>query len=295
MDGSPDEQPHGAVVQQHVRAKEPRMPELPEVETVRAGLAPRIVNVRVKSVRVHDGRLRWPVPGQLPAILAGQKILDLQRRGKYLLFRIPGETLLVHLGMSGSLRLTAPGAPLRKHDHVEICLANGLVLRFHDPRRFGAVLLAGAEPLMHPLLASLGPEPLADDFDGGHLYRRSRKRRVAVKPFLMDAANVVGVGNIYASEALFLAGIRPAIASGRIGQARYDALATAVKSVLTSAIEQGGTTLRDFVDGSGEPGYFARHLAVYGRAGEPCRRCGSEIRMRRLGQRSTYWCPDCQK
>lgn len=271
------------------------MPELPEVETVRAGLLPHVRGTRIRAVRVHESRLRWPVPADLQEQIAGQKVTGIRRRSKYLLFACGDCTLLVHLGMSGSLRLVAPAAPLRTHDHVEFVLSSGQVLRYHDPRRFGAILLTGPEPEQHPLLARLGPEPLTGDFSGELLFRRSRQRRVAIKPFLMDAANVVGVGNIYANEALFLAGIRPGIAAGRISQRRYECLAEAVKSVLTSAIEQGGTTLRDFVNGAGEPGYFARQLAVYGREGAPCRNCGAEIRSRRLGQRSTYWCPNCQR
>lgn len=270
------------------------MPELPEVETVRAGLLPHVRGARVRSVEVREPRLRWPVPAELPGLLVRRTLRDITRRSKYLLFDFGETVMLVHLGMSGSLRLVAPDTPPRPHDHVEFRFSGDLVLRYHDPRRFGAILLAGAAPMEHPLLARLGPEPLSADFDGAHLHRRARGRRMAVKPFLMDAANVVGVGNIYASEALFAAGIRPGIAAGRISQPRYERLAAAVKSVLTSAIEQGGTTLRDFVNGSGEPGYFARRLAVYGRAGAPCPRCGTPVRSRRLAQRSTFWCPHCQ-
>ncbi len=271
------------------------MPELPEVETVRAGLEPHLRGRRVRTVRVYEPRLRWPVPQDLAAVLRGRPVIAVERRSKYLLVRFPDETLLVHLGMSGSLRLVRPEEARRRHDHLEFVLSGGVLLRYHDPRRFGAILLAGAEPHAHPLLSDLGPEPLSDAFDGAHLYRRSRGRRVSVKVFLMDAANVVGVGNIYASESLHVAGIRPATACGRVSRARYDRLAEAVKCVLANAIEQGGTTLRDFVNGNGSPGYFARQLAVYGRAGQPCRACGQPIRTIRLGQRSTFWCPACQR
>lgn len=271
------------------------MPELPEVETVRAGLTARVVGARVRQVRVHQPHLRWPVPADLPGRLAGQPVLGLERRGKYLLFRLPQQTLLVHLGMSGSLRICAAQQPLRKHDHVELLLDGGDSLRFHDPRRFGAILLADGNASGHPLLVTLGPEPLGENFDGAYLHRVARNRKLAVKSFLMDAHVVVGVGNIYASEALFRAGIRPGRAAGRVSRPRYDRLAEAVRAVLAEAIRRGGTTLRDFVDGSGNPGYFARELSVYGRAGAPCPACGEPLRCTRIGQRSSFWCRHCQK
>ncbi len=271
------------------------MPELPEVETVRRGLAPHLVRQKIHAVQVFEPRLRWPVPAGLAQALRGQVIHSVERRSKYLLIRFARETLLIHLGMSGSLRLVSPDEARRRHDHVDFELSGGSILRYHDPRRFGAILLAGVEPYAHALLRNLGPEPLTDAFNGAHLHARSRGRRVAVKVFLMDAAQVVGVGNIYASESLHVAGIRPTTPCGRISRQRYDVLAKAVKLVLTDSIAQGGTTLRDFVNGNGRPGYFAQRLAVYGREGQPCPRCGGEIRARRLGQRSTFWCPDCQR
>jgi formamidopyrimidine-DNA glycosylase len=271
------------------------VPELPEVETTRRGVAPYAEGHRVESLLVREPRLRWPVPADLPEILQGQRIERIERRGKYLLFHTAAGALLLHLGMSGSLRVLrgAPPAPLR-HDHVDLQLSGGSILRFNDPRRFGCLLWLPAGE-SHPLLAHLGPEPLSDDFDGERLYRSSRGRRGPVKAFIMDGRVVVGVGNIYANEALFLAGIRPDRSAGRIGLARYQALAERIKQVLTSAIEQGGTTLRDFVGGDGKPGYFAQQLYVYGRAGLPCKRCGALLRERRLGQRSTVYCVTCQR
>lgn len=271
------------------------MPELPEVETTRRGVLPHVAGRRVLEVLVREPRLRWPVPADLPAVLGGQRVERIERRAKYLLFHTTAGTLLVHLGMSGSLRVlpgTVP-APTR-HDHIDVVLEGGSVLRFNDPRRFGCFLwLAPGEA--HPLLAHLGPEPLSPDFDGELLYRRSRGRRGPVKSFIMDGRIVVGVGNIYANEALFLSGIRPDRAAGRIGRDRYLRLAINIKQVLTSAIEQGGTTLRDFVGSDGKPGYFAQQLFVYGRGGEPCKACGEPLRERRLGQRTTVYCVTCQR
>lgn len=270
------------------------MPELPEVETTRRGLAPHVTGRRVESVVVREARLRWPVPPDLPDLLAGSTINALQRRAKYLLFQTDRGDLMLHLGMSGSLRMVRPEAPLRAHDHLDLRLEGGLWLRYNDPRRFGSVhwLRAGAT---HPLLAHLGPEPLDAVFDGAHLFRLSRGRRTAVKPFVMDGRIVVGVGNIYASEALFLAGISPSRPAGRIALARYDRLAGCIRQVLSAAIEQGGTTLRDFVGGDGKPGYFSQQLWVYGRAGQPCKRCGTTLRDKRLGQRSSVYCVACQR
>ena len=270
------------------------MPELPEVETTRRGVAPHCEGQRVTGMEVRDHRLRWPVPDQLPALLVGQVFQTVERRAKYLLFRTGAGTLLVHLGMSGSLRLVPQEEPPRRHDHIDIRLKNGLCLRYHDPRRFGCCLWLERGEL-HPLLGKLGPEPLSADFDGEHLYRCSRGRKGPIKNFIMDAKVVVGVGNIYANEALFLAGIRPDRASGRISHARYDDLASHIKQVLTTAISSGGTTLRDFVGGDGKPGYFAQKLFVYGRKGEPCKQCGYILRETRLGQRSSVYCVTCQR
>ena len=270
------------------------MPELPEVETTRRGLAPHCEGRRVRSVCVRDHRLRWPVPPELPALLEGRTIHSLTRRAKYLRFAFDHGTLLVHLGMSGSLRvLPAPLAPAR-HDHIDLELDGGVVLRYNDPRRFGSFQWFDA-PGEPPPLAQLGPEPLADDFCGAHLHRLSRGRRIAVKPFIMDAAVVVGVGNIYATEALFLARIRPDRAAGRIALGRYAALAATIRDVLGRAIAQGGTTLRDFVGGDGKPGYFAQRLHAYGRAGAPCTRCGNPLRSAVIGQRASVYCVACQR
>jgi len=272
------------------------MPELPEVETTRRGILPHVRGRRVSAVVVRDGRLRWPVPQDLAGLLTGRTVRDVRRRGKYLLFDLDDATLLIHLGMSGSLRvLHSPPAPPRKHDHVDVLLDDGSLLRYHDPRRFGAVLWLDADPSQHSLLRDLGPEPLDEHFDGSYLYRCSRGRRSSVKQFLMDGHIVVGVGNIYASEALFLAGISPRRQAGRVAAKRYDALALAVREVLGSAIAQGGTTLRDYVNGDGASGYFQQSLCVYGRGGEPCIRCGSPVRVSRTGQRSTFHCPNCQR
>lgn len=270
------------------------MPELPEVETTRRGLAPHVSGRRVEALVVRDGRLRWPVPADLHAALTGATIGDVQRRAKYLLFDTGRGRLMVHLGMSGSLRMVSPTTPPLVHDHVELRLEGGLWLRYNDPRRFGSFhwLLPGQE---HPLLTHLGPEPLDPAFSGEHLFQLSRGRRAAVKPFIMDGRVVVGVGNIYASEALFLAGISPVRGAGRISLPRYARLADCIKQVLTAAIEQGGTTLRDFVGGDGKPGYFAQQLWVYGRDGRPCKRCGEVLREKRLGQRSSVYCMACQR
>jgi len=270
------------------------MPELPEVETTRRGISPHVIGKTVTKLNVRNGNLRWPVDPRLPAMVRGARIVDVGRRAKYLLIRLTGGTMLVHLGMSGSLRLTAVSVPPATHDHIDVELDDGMALRFNDPRRFGSFHFT-ADADRHPLLASLGPEPLGDAFDGGHLARAARGRRCAIKTLLMNAGVVVGVGNIYANEALFRAGIHPARAAGRISRARFDRLADCVRAVLGEAIAAGGTTLRDFVGGDGKPGYFRQSLAVYERAGEPCRHCGTAIKRRVLGQRATYYCPACQR
>lgn len=271
------------------------MPELPEVETARRGIAPHLVGRRIRRLEVREWRLRWPISRRLPAALRGRAIEAVGRRGKYLLIRAGGGTLLWHLGMSGSLRALADPPPPGPHDHVDLELSGGTVLRFRDPRRFGSLHWTGGDPLRHRLLAGLGPEPLGEDFGGGWLHARSRGRRAAVKTFLMDARVVVGVGNIYASEALFEAGVAPSRPAGRVSRARYGRLAAAVREVLARSIEAGGTTLRDFTEADGRPGYFARELRVYGRAGEPCVRCGEPVRVKTLGQRSSFYCPRCQR
>jgi len=269
------------------------MPELPEVETTRRGIEPLLQGRRVSAVLVHQPRLRWPVPTELAERLPGQPLLAVERRAKYLLLRFPKGTLILHLGMSGSLRVVSGEQPRAPHDHLELAFGDQH-LRLRDPRRFGAALWTEGPPLEHPLLRHLGPEPLSDAFDGTWLHRRARNRRLAVKNLLMDQRIVVGVGNIYANEALFMAGIQPARPAGGIAARRYHALAEAVKEVLRQAIEAGGTTLQDFRRADGRPGYFAQALNVYGRAGEPCPRCGRPVRRITLGQRSTYFCPRCQ-
>lgn len=270
------------------------MPELPEVETTRRGIEPHLVGQRVTRVIVRNGRLRWPIPEDLDVRLSGQRIVRVERRAKYLLIWAESGCLISHLGMSGSLRLVPAGTPAGKHEHVDIELESGMALRYTDPRRFGAMLWSH-DPLQHELLVRLGPEPLTDDFDGERLYRLSRGRLSAVKPFIMDNAVVVGVGNIYATEALFASGIDPRRAAGSISRARYMRLAEEIKKVLAHAIERGGTTLRDFVGGDGSPGYFQQELMVYGRGGEFCKVCGGTLREVKLGQRASVYCPRCQR
>ncbi len=271
------------------------MPELPEVETTRRGIAPHVEGRTVTGVTVRQRQLRWPVPKGLGRALKGQTLRKVSRRGKYLLLDFDRGTVILHLGMSGSLRLVPCDTPPGRHDHVDIAFDSGQCLRLTDPRRFGAVLYTRGDPLAHERLARLGPEPLGPDFNGRWLFERSRGRRLPVKAFIMDSKVVVGVGNIYANEALFLAGIHPRRPAGRISAARYDALAKAIREVLTAAIDAGGTTLRDFTRSDGRPGYFARQLRVYGREGEPCPRCGTPIRHEVIAQRSTYYCPRCQR
>lgn len=270
------------------------MPELPEVETTRRGIAPRLEGVRVAGVTVHDRRLRWPVSAGLESRLTGAVIEAVERRAKYLLLRTQRGTAIAHLGMSGSMRFVGPESGLRKHDHVEFRMDSGAILRFNDPRRFGCLLWTDADPSEHPLLAGLGPEPLGEQFTGPYLHRQSSGRRVAIKQHIMNAGIVVGVGNIYASESLFRAGIHPLRAAGRISFARMELLVTAIRHVLNESIRFGGTTLRDFYSGEGKPGYFRNELRVYDRADQPCVNCGTPIRQRVVGQRSTFYCVRCQ-
>jgi formamidopyrimidine-DNA glycosylase len=271
------------------------MPELPEVETTRRGIAPLLCGLRVTSVDVREPRLRWPVPPALARELPGQLICGVTRRAKFLLLESPVGHLILHLGMSGSLRIVSRELPPEKHDHLDVIMGDGRCLRFRDPRRFGAALWTRDDPLEHPLLKNLGPEPLEDGFNAVWLHRLSQRRRVAIKSFLMNGQVVAGVGNIYASEALFLAGIHPGRPAGRISLNRYQRLVGAVRDVLAAAIAAGGTTLRDFVDSNGSPGYFSQSLRVYGRQGEACDQCGSRVRSRIIGQRSTFYCPRCQR
>jgi formamidopyrimidine-DNA glycosylase len=269
------------------------MPELPEVETSRRGIAPWVEGQTVSEVIVRDRRLRWPVPTDIDRLLPGQKIRSLSRRAKYLLFETDAGTVMLHLGMSGSVRIIDADEPAAKHDHVDIQLQSGKALRFRDPRRFGSLLWT-RDAGEHVLLRHLGPEPLSTEFDGEYLWQKARGRRVSIKQFIMNASVVVGVGNIYASEVLFLAGIHPKRAAGRIAADRMTLLAATIKSVLQRAIEAGGTTLKDFYGGDGEPGYFQQQLEVYGRNEESCNRCKNEIALIVLGQRSTFYCKHCQ-
>ena len=270
------------------------MPELPEVETTRRGIEPHILKRAVQSVIVREPRLRWPVTESLAQQMPGHVLQRINRRGKYLLLETDAGVLLIHLGMSGSLRIVTQTFPLRKHDHVDLVFDRNTVLRFTDPRRFGCLLWLTTDPCAHPLLRELGPEPLSDEFDGAYLKQRSRHKKVAVKNFIMDSKVVVGVGNIYANEALFAAGIRPGRAAGRVSLAQYQLLVKKIKAVLARSIKVGGTTLRDFTGGDGQPGYFKQSLKVYGRDGEPCKNCGEVIRLSRQGQRGTFYCPQCQ-
>jgi formamidopyrimidine-DNA glycosylase len=271
------------------------MPELPEVETTRAGIEPYLVGRRITSVRVREPRLRWRVPADLAREITGKIIDSVTRRGKYLLLNTPDGTALMHLGMSGSLRVIDDGVPPGLHDHVDVVLDSGKVLRLRDPRRFGALLWIIGDPLAHPLLSKLGSEPLSDAFNGDYLYQRARSRKIAIKDFIMNSRVVVGVGNIYANEALFLAGIHPARAAGQISLLRYRLLVNAIKEVLSRAISHGGTTLRDFLREDGKPGYFRYQLRVYGKTDELCIKCGETITMRIVGQRSSFYCRQCQR
>lgn len=271
------------------------MPELPEVETTRRGIEPHVVGKRVRAVVVRDRRLRWPIPDALALELPGLRIEAAERRAKYLLLRTERGHVLLHLGMSGSLRIVPASTEPAMHDHVDLVFDDGIALRLRDPRRFGSVLWLTGDPTRSKLLKDLGPEPLSDAFDGAYLFERSRGRAAPIKHLIMDGQVVVGVGNIYASESLHRAGIHPLRAAGRIARERFDVLALAVKDVLRAAIEAGGTTLRDFARSDGEPGYFAQELLVYEREHEACARCGARIKCARSGQRSTYWCPRCQR
>lgn len=273
------------------------MPELPEVEVTRRGVAPHLDGRVVTAVVVRHSGLRWPFPADLPALLCGHRIRSTGRRGKYLLLRFDHGTLIVHLGMSGHLRVLSTGTPPRKHDHFDLVVGEQ-VLRLSDPRRFGAVLWHGREQGEidgHVLLRGLGVEPLDPGFSAPLLYRQTRNRSASIKQVLLSGDIVVGVGNIYASESLFKAGIHPKTAACRIGLARYARLVQAIQATLAAAIEQGGSTLRDFMSVNGQPGYFQQSYFVYDRAGMPCRVCGGEVRQIKQGQRSTFYCPNCQK
>lgn len=270
------------------------MPELPEVETTRRGILPYCEHQTIVQCTVRNPRLRWPVAADFSEQVVGQTIRTVTRRAKYLIFDLGRLSVLWHLGMSGSLRIATVQQPIRKHDHIDWVLSNDSILRFHDPRRFGSVVMTD-DPDRHTLLYKLGPEPLSDSFTADYLYQQSRGKTVAVKNFIMNSGVVVGVGNIYASEALFMAGIHPLKAAGKVSLLAYRRLTDAIKTVLAASIEQGGTTLRDFVHGNGEPGYFKQQLRVYERAGQPCRQCEKPLTRRVIGQRSSYYCTQCQR
>ncbi|MFZ2452756.1 MAG: bifunctional DNA-formamidopyrimidine glycosylase/DNA-(apurinic or apyrimidinic site) lyase [Methylovulum miyakonense] len=271
------------------------MPELPEVETTCRGIAPYIQGQTITQVQVRDARLRWPVADNLAAILTGLAVSSVTRRGKYILLNTPSGTLLVHLGMSGSLRIVTRVQQPGKHDHVDLVFGEDTVLRFNDPRRFGAMVWTDQPINGHVLLKDLGPEPLLADFNGGLLYTLSRQRKIPVKSFIMDSHIVVGVGNIYANESLYMAGILPTRRAGNIALARYEKLAECIREVLQDAIGQGGTTLRNFVNETGKPGYFKQQLRVYGRASLPCVACGQALTEVRLANRTTVFCRNCQR
>ncbi|NND82145.1 MAG: bifunctional DNA-formamidopyrimidine glycosylase/DNA-(apurinic or apyrimidinic site) lyase [Gammaproteobacteria bacterium] len=271
------------------------MPELPEVETTRRGIEPAVSNAVLTDVQVRNPNMRWRTPTRALKKLIGQRIVSLQRRAKYLLLGTESDTILLHLGMSGSLHVLPTQCPPGKHDHLDLEFDHKTLVRFNDPRRFGCCLVLKEPVQQHKLLAGLGPEPLSDEFDGGHLKMLAKGRRVAVKNFIMDGRVVVGVGNIYASEALYRAGIRPGIAAGGVSAVRYSGLATAIKDVLADAIRAGGTTLNDFSQADGKPGYFRHELQVYGREGQPCLSCSEPIRSRFIGQRNSYYCSICQR
>jgi formamidopyrimidine-DNA glycosylase len=270
------------------------VPELPEVETTRRGIAPLLTGKTLVQIHSYQASLRWPVPVDQLETLAGQTLLTITRRGKYLLFQFPTGYLLAHLGMSGSMRITEQAEPPAAHDHLDLDFSGTLRLRYTDPRRFGCWLWAGEQPETHPLLSKLGPEPLSAEFTGGYLYTCTRGRKGNIKALIMNSQIVTGVGNIYANEALFMAGIRPNRAAGRLSRQRCQQLASAIRSVLESAIKQGGTTLRDFTGSDGKPGYFAQQLQVYGRGGQPCRNCQHVLTEIRQNQRTTVFCKLCQ-
>ena len=271
------------------------MPELPEVETTRRGIAPALLGRRVIDVVIRDRRLRWPIAAHLEESLRQQVVRRVERRAKYLLIGFDAGKLILHLGMSGSLRILDADTTPKGHDHWDIVLDSGKVLRFHDPRRFGSAHWTDTDPAAHPLLAKLAPEPLSESFDSDYLHRTTRRRAVAIKQFIMNSRVVVGVGNIYASEALFRAGISPRKPAGRLTRAQAGALTRAIKEVLAAAIDIGGTTLRDYVNADGIPGYFRQQLFVYERKGKACRVCKGPVKQFLQGQRSTYWCSTCQK
>lgn len=271
------------------------MPELPEVETTKRGIQPWLEGQTVERLMVRESRLRWPIPDDLSQMVVGRQIQQIARRGKYILLDLGHGSVLIHLGMSGSLRILQAADKVEKHDHVDMLLSNGRTLRYNDPRRFGCWLWAQQPSSEHKLLASLGPEPLTEHFQASQLWQGAKGRRSNIKSYIMDSHVVVGVGNIYANEALFIAGIHPKRAAGKVSKARYGLLVEAIKAVLSAAIEQGGTTLKDFVGSDGKPGYFKQELKVYGRQGLPCGQCQTNLTEIRIANRSTVYCRRCQR
>jgi formamidopyrimidine-DNA glycosylase len=272
------------------------MPELPEVETTCRGIRPHISGKTISDVIIRQPQLRWLIPDNLPQRLTGQVIQDVSRRAKYLLLKTnSAETVIIHLGMSGNLRIVNAKQNPEKHDHVDFVFTDDSVLRYNDTRRFGAVLCTSVPIHQHKLISQLGPEPLSDEFSGIHLYHLSKNKKISVKAFIMDGHNVVGVGNIYASESLFKAGIHPNRQAGNVSLKRYQQLAECIKIVLQQAINQGGTTLRDFVNEKGNPGYFQQSLSVYGRVDKACKQCTKPIKQIKIAQRASYYCSFCQK
>ncbi len=270
------------------------MPELPEVETTRRGIAPHLEGNEIVTAVFRERRLRWPIEESLSRLLPKQKFHAVLRRGKYIILSTDRGHLILHLGMSGSLRVVPKTSMPDKHDHYDLLLNTGQVLRYRDPRRFGSLNWTRTDPKCHWLLKRLGPEPLSAEFSGEYILKKSRNRTLNIKAFIMDSKIVPGVGNIYANESLFTSGIRPGLAAGRVSAIRYETLVSSIKDVLSEAIQQGGTTLKDFVDSDGQPGYFKQSLFVYGRSGENCRTCKGAIKSRVLNQRATYYCPTCQ-
>lgn len=271
------------------------MPELPEVETTLRGIQPHVKSQKIHKIIVRQPLLRWPIPNNFARLLKDHTIISLERRGKYLLLHTTHGSVILHLGMSGSLRILTHNVPPQKHDHLDIILGNHKILRLTDPRRFGACLWTDKSPAEHPLLCHLGPEPLSKHFSGQYLWAKAQKRKLAVKSFIMNNQIVVGVGNIYATEALFAAGIHPNQSAHHISAAQYKKLVIEIKKILQQAIKKGGTTLKDFVDSEGKPGYFRMHLKIYGRAGLPCFICKTTLEKIRLGQRGTVYCKKCQR
>ena len=271
------------------------MPELPEVETSRRGIEPHLKNKTITEVIIRQHKLRWPIPKNLPALTQGQKVRQVCRRAKYIYLKLDNGSIILHLGMSGSLRICTDKTPAEKHDHIDIRVSNGKILRLRDPRKFGCVLWTAGDINQHKLIKSLGPEPLDETFDAHYLHDKAKKRSCSIKSFIMNSHMVVGVGNIYASESLFKAGINPKRKAGSVSLARFEKLVEAIKTTLIASIEQGGTTLKDFTSEDGQPGYFAQKLLVYGRAGDACTECGNPIKQFTQQARSTFYCSKCQR